>query len=374
MATLSDVNALSVPIGNMAPIGRDELGNPVYRNALSGATYMLTPPQQTTDNGWSFGGMMNALAAPFRLAGGRGSDTDVVGVQNALAGVLQGATAPGRAAMGEPVTLGDVWSTALDYGLAGAPMTAPEGALRAGAVATEAKTAAQTVADMLRTGRASEVTDAMMAQVDPQEMWRLYESGATGMEMPMDAASRDARAWQMGYRENVYHGTNGATDFQEFRPRNTSRRSESYVIPEANRTFANSFASSDQGRVLPLVANTSGFHNGITAAGRDALTQIATDQGFLPEHLYGHLRGDLETRALVDWGDQAAIDALGRAGYPGIEIQERPMMKSYAVFDPSRLRSQFARFDPRLAHLGNLSAGAAGAYYALPTNDQRQGN
>jgi hypothetical protein len=35
-------------------------------------------------------------------------------------------------------------------------------------------------------------------------------------------------------------------------------------------------------------------------------------------------------------------------------------MDSLAVFDPTRIRSRFARFDPRLAHLRNLSAGVAG--------------
>jgi len=39
--------------------------------------------------------------------------------------------APGRAARGEMVTHGDAFATALDYGLLGAPMAAPEGALRA---------------------------------------------------------------------------------------------------------------------------------------------------------------------------------------------------------------------------------------------------
>jgi len=40
------------------------------------------------------------------------------------------------------------------------------------------ETPAQQVARLLREGRASEVTDDLMAQVDPQEMARLYESGA----------------------------------------------------------------------------------------------------------------------------------------------------------------------------------------------------
>jgi len=55
-----------------------------------------------------------------------------------------------------------------------------------------------------------------MAQVDPQEMARLYEGGATGQAMPMDEASRMARAQEMGFDTEtpLYHGT--THDFSAF--------------------------------------------------------------------------------------------------------------------------------------------------------------
>jgi hypothetical protein len=55
------------------------------------------------------------------------------------------------------------------------------------------ETPAQRVARLLREGRADEVTDDLMAQADPQEMFRLYEAGETGMDLPMDFESRMAR-------------------------------------------------------------------------------------------------------------------------------------------------------------------------------------
>jgi hypothetical protein len=76
-------------------------------------------------------GLLDILAGVYRLAGGRGSETDKAAATGLLGAVTQGLTAPGQAARGDMVTNGDVWSTALDYGLAGAPMAAPEGAIRA---------------------------------------------------------------------------------------------------------------------------------------------------------------------------------------------------------------------------------------------------
>jgi hypothetical protein len=65
---------------------------------------------------------------------------------------------------------------------------------------------AQEVAALLRSGRAADVTDEMMARVDPQEMFALYQRGETGMDLPMDDASRMARAREMGFNP-AFHGT-----------------------------------------------------------------------------------------------------------------------------------------------------------------------
>jgi protein-disulfide isomerase-like protein with CxxC motif len=219
------------------------------------------------------------------------------------------------------------------------------------------ETTAQEIARMLSSGRASEVTDEMMAKADPVEMMALYKAGATGQDMPMDVASRMARAEAMGFRDDVYHGTNTGVDFSNFGRSPYSKRYETYVAPESARDYANSYASSDQGRVMPLRANISGFHDGRTTAGREALKDLAYEKDFQPELYTNHLRGDPDTRRAVAWGDQKLIDELNAAGYPGAVIEERPWMSSYVVFDPTKLRSRFARFDPRLKHLSNLSAG-----------------
>ena len=217
------------------------------------------------------------------------------------------------------------------------------------------------VADLLRQGRASEVTDDLMAQADPQRLHHHYTSGNTGMDLPMDQASRMERAKGMGFDTKAYHGTNTSKEFSSFGKSVNSKRRETYLAPEEHKDFANSFSSSDQGRVFPLLANVSGFHNGRTEEGREALKDLAYEKNFQPELYANHLKGDPNTLRPVSWGDQNSIDKLNEAGYPGAVIEERPWMDSYAVFDPTKVRSQFARFDPRLEHLAHLSASTGGA-------------
>jgi hypothetical protein len=221
--------------------------------------------------------------------------------------------------------------------------------------------AADRVAELLRQGRAKEVTNDLMDQADPQRLHHHYVSGNTGVDMPMDKDSRMERAAQMGFDTKAYHGTNTSQEFSSLGKSVNSKRRESYLAPEEHKDFSNSFASSDQGRVFPLLANVTGFHNGRTEEGREALKDLAYEKNFQPELYANHLKGDPNTLRPVSWGDQNAIDKLNDAGYPGAVIEERPWMDSYAVFDPTKLRSQFARFDPRLSHLSHLSASTGGA-------------
>jgi hypothetical protein len=174
------------------------------------------------------------------------------------------------------------------------------------------ETPAQQVARMLAEGRAAEVTDDMMARVDPQEMWRLYEAGATGAEMPMDLASRMARAREMGFdtkpKSRAMHGTDA--DVEAF----------SAISPSGG---AGIYTTGD-----PTVA-------------------------------------DVYARRNYD---------LGEGGSPNyIPVVQRPetvnrfnRMGDYRVtYDPTAVRSVFARFDPRLSHLANLSAGIGGVGIGL---------
>ena len=79
--------------------------------------------------------------------------------------------------------------------------------------------ATDTVVRMLREGRASEVTDDMLAAADPARLFNAYERGETGADMAMDEASRMARARGMGFDVDtpLYHGSK--TDFNAVDPR-----------------------------------------------------------------------------------------------------------------------------------------------------------
>ena len=131
---LEDLAFFAQPMGARPVTGaRTELGFPVYRD-VAGNQFSVMPQAQEPGGSWSFGGVMDALAAPYRLARGMGSGQDEAAVQGVASGLAQGLLAPGRAAQGDMVTNGDAFATALDYGLLGAPMAAPEGALRTGAM------------------------------------------------------------------------------------------------------------------------------------------------------------------------------------------------------------------------------------------------
>jgi len=108
-------------------IGQDDAGNPAYETA-TGEIYVVRPEAQR-QGGNALAGFFNAGRNPnVRLRDMAG------GVVNALAqGAMQGMTAPGRAARGEPVTYGDAWATALDWGIMSPLGRAPQGALRSGA-------------------------------------------------------------------------------------------------------------------------------------------------------------------------------------------------------------------------------------------------
>jgi hypothetical protein len=227
----------------------------------------------------------------------------------------------------------------------------------------EPQTPAQRVAGLLSSGRADEVTDEMMAAADPQEMARLYASGATGMDLPMDEASRMARAREMGFTEQGLHGTVTGRDFSSFRD-----DVETYIAPNSPEglDLVAQFSTADQGRVMPLM-----YRGGVldTRDPSGNFAQRRAAQKMYDEMGLGEFRtGD---SGLPSWMDTDAINAARKAKYPGIRLEERDWVNSTAVFNPQNIRSRFARFDPRLSHLSNLNAANAspllgGAVLAAP--------
>jgi hypothetical protein len=232
------------------------------------------------------------------------------------------------------------------------------------------ETPAQQVARLLREGRAPEVTDDLMAQVDPQEMARLYETGATGMDMPLDEASRMARAGEMGFDTGtpLYHGTGylgQGEDFVAF-----------FDNPQQNRRLRG-----DSGVFLANDSSAAAeYGDRILSVFRKGASPLEINLGnpkdvfdIIPENKRPY-SGSFEDFVFFDGNDAGAISM--RDNYPevfsellaeGRDIRYRGISEDnfadavgpqemFQIADPRNIRSRFARFDPRLSHLANLSA------------------
>ena len=244
---------------------------------------------------------------------------------------------------------------------------------------TQAASPAQEVADLLASGRANEVTDEMLGKLTPNdnmELLELYQTGATGMDLPMDEASRMARAEAMFPRDG-YHGTNA--DIKGF---------QGNVFSSDNPTLASTYArGSADAQIYPLRLGSK-LGDTVVEGGGVNWSQLDI--------------GDVKDPAVAEWLDwaegqkistreieQAAIRE-GRSGVqfkdindtgPGFNSnqfknlgytkeQERALQKQYMEnlskpsnvdvrLSPNLVRSKFARFDPRLSNLKDLSAAIA---------------
>lgn len=142
MAGLGDIITAGGPL---IPAGRDELGRPLFKDMAGNLVYKglpKAPPAAT------YGPVQGPnLPEPTRPTTPRGrprptvterENDPLLSLGKMLAeGAWQGVSAPGRALKGEPVTLGDVWATALDYGGVSNVATAPAGAIRNGTIRTQ---------------------------------------------------------------------------------------------------------------------------------------------------------------------------------------------------------------------------------------------
>ena len=163
----------------------------------------------------------------------------------------------------------------------------------------------QDIMDLIRSGKADEVTREMLDMGDPAMNARLNEYLWNNYDLPMDKASRMERAQGAGFIDPAYRGT----------------------LSDEKNTKPQQFVSQD-----PAVANSY--------AGNIAFA----DEIGLPPHL-AQAEGGNVMPLLVDKRANSSI-----------------VPESYEYKLPSTaIRSAFARFDPRLRHLDNLNAGVAGA-------------
>ena len=236
---------------------------------------------------------------------------------------------------------------------------------------------AQNVADLLASGRIDEVTDEMLGKLTPNdnmELFELYESGATGMDLPMDTVSRMARAIDSGFEANMFHGTNtdikgfqgnvytsdnptlsstyskGLLDAQIYPLRLGSKLGDTVVEGGgANWSQLNISDVKD-----PAVAEWLDWAEGQKISTRE-IEQAASREG----------RSGVQFKDIYDTGPGFNSNQFKNLGYT--KEQERALQKQYMEdlskpsnvdvrLSPNLVRSKFARFDPRLTHLKNLSA------------------
>jgi hypothetical protein len=270
----------------------------------------------------------------------------------------------------------------------------------------ESVTPAQEVAGLLLSGRADEVTDEMLAKFTPKdemEMFDLYQRGATGMDLPMDEASRMARAREMGFdvAKPRYHGSDLSLSYLD-PDMGAGERYRTGVFSTDNPDVADSYVSKSGGTIYPMTTRRNDGGSTINAAGANwnkippsAPARIA---GSALEQEFPELFGDVSTTAydvapsLYDdlFNSGASTNALARekrfAGDSNITfenlVDRGPNIKRYLGETPemqkarelsasqpsevrvdfygNQIRAPFARFDPRLAHLRNLSASVGG--------------
>lgn len=178
--------------------GFDELGRPIYRTPLGSIVgeAIPEPPRQN-----ALASILRTEVDPFT---GRAvhyrDDLQPTRTGNALAGLLQGVTqgltAPGRAARGQPVTLGDVWSTALDAGALAAPMPAPAGAVRMFAGRTARTADLEALARAEDMARAGAVREDIWGQTGwfqgPDGQWRFeIDDSAAQLRVAMPEYGRE---------------------------------------------------------------------------------------------------------------------------------------------------------------------------------------
>ena len=187
---------------------------------------------------------------------------------------------------------------------------------------TASQKQAQDILDLLKSGKANEVTDQMLANADQKYLFENYD-------LPMDTKSRLQRAEEMGFNVNLplAHGTASRVDFSRFIPSDRGKiGSGVYTTPEIYK--ANKFAIGGDNRIIPLFGTNNPAPDNI----RDFASAERQKAGF------GKKGTDAFNKALGD--------------YDGIFVQDERTFTN-----PSNLRSIFARFDPRLRKLENLSAG-----------------
>ncbi len=246
-------------------------------------------------------------------------------------------------------------------------------------VASDVAERGDQILNMLKSGRADDITDSMFDMRDLAKNTQLNQYLFENYDLPMDKASRMARAREMGFDvDNVfYHGTD-ADFLSASADMGAVDRYKTGFYSSDNPNIAETYAPRDGGKIIPVL--TRNDPDMIIDAKGSNWNQLEFD---LPtyssqmgdEDLYSYFfnmfaDNDMEplnTNAIARQrrfeGDSSVmfenlVDRGGVYPYGDTSLANFPS-NIRTDFYPSSLRSKFARFDPRLRNNENLLAANA---------------
>jgi hypothetical protein len=221
--------------------------------------------------------------------------------------------------------------------------------------ASEAQDMAKRILELRAQGRASEVTDEMMAQADPQYMF-------ANTPLPMDEASRMARAEAAGFEGNLFHGGKGGYDIMRT-DAGTGKTSGTGAFLTPSNKLAETYSPVVDGSVYPLMSRSSAP---IVNADMQNWNNIESPvYAFDPKTMddievideYGRASTDDIAREARKISEAIEIQDVSDRGPRAWGMTQYPAVSNVRVeYNPANIRSRFARFDPEFAHLSNLSA------------------
>ena len=184
-----------------------------------------------------------------------------------------------------------------------------------------------------------------------------------GLGLPANNTAMD-RAKAMGFDTDIFRGENLHT--------NTTDINDYVLWASNNPTVANTYAGINKGNVLPLKTKSSELAN-IDYKGRDwesapypAIIENKGKKYIVPKGRYNLISDEvgkhsknlgqkgIQFENIIDVGlerggvDFAKLNDIEGSGYP---------VSSYAIFDPSLVRSRFAAFDPFRRNEADILAG-----------------
>jgi GNAT superfamily N-acetyltransferase len=245
-----------------------------------------------------------------------------------------------------------------------------------GAGLSEAQRQARDILDMRAAGNARSVTDDMMARADDQYMF-------DNTPLPMDVGSRMDRAAERFDQQPLYHGT--ASDVQGF---DNNQRGSVTQVPSARAAHwltgrydvAGPYA--ELASTKPVQELMDASRNAEIDGNWDLAESLMADAERLEQtggsgqnvmQVFGprDVKSFDADGASYDPTDYPLMDKITAArgdNYEGVRINNfvdnadwgsGRAASHIGVFDPTNIRSRFARFDPEFSHLSNLSAANA---------------